>query len=480
MPQLLRNFLVWCSLAMTLGPAAADGRFTLIIAPQSDTQLSEAASLNLVRVMAGQLIRICGPARFSFGFQQLPASFQGAANDQPQTLRRFRATQTSLQIVPSISHCGISEAQAGGIFGGCTAETGPIILRDYPSNSADQRLRLVQKWTHEMGHAQGLTQGFPGYVNGHNTDPGSMMYWQAGPNRWQLTSAECAKLYQTQSFPPPQVFGVVESEGEVRESDDQAASTDAGSDDFKPSLPELTEITPLAPEDIGGTTEPATNAEGDDFLRGDWMEPLPIDAIEARRGELLQQAERAIDENMVTLWPGSAVMVAYAGNDGVVARLEKIITVDPAELGIEPGSDAAFQFNEAKIRATGALSYIPYRVASGDYRGADAARARELLDQRGSLSANAELPFADDGRQRLLLGQEVTLNAAAGLALLASFDDSARARLEQLRSGNDSGAFSLGVDDTFFEALDGRVLFDRTNRSPQTTPLADALRPRSQ
>ncbi|MNP71948.1 hypothetical protein D3C76_1684050 [compost metagenome] len=72
------------------------------------------------------------------------------------------------------------------------------------------------------------------------------------------------------------------------------------------------------------------------------------------------------------------------------------------------------------------------------------------------------------------------MNAAAGLALLASFDDSARARLEQLRSGNDSGAFSLGVDDTFFEALDGRVLFDRTNRSPQTTPLADALRPRGQ
>lgn len=477
MSPLLRTLLAWCSAAMTIGPTVAEGRFTLIVAPQSDTQLSEAAALNLVRVMAGQLNTICGPVRFSFGFQQLPASFQGAANDGAEMLRLYRATQTSLQIVPSISHCGISEAVAGGIFGGCTAETGPIILRDYPSNSSDQRLRLVQKWTHEMGHAQGLTRGFPGYANGHNTDPGSMMYWQAGQDRWQLASAECAKLYQTQSFPPPQVFPVVESDGETTESD---VGTGAGGNDLKPSLPELTEITPLAPEDIGGLTEPATNAEGDDFLRGDWMEPLPIDAIEARRGDLLQQAERAIDDNMVTLWPGSAVLVAYAGTNGVVARLEKIIMANPAELGIEPGSDAAFQLNEAKIRATGALSYIPYRAANGDYSGDDAARARELLDQRGSLNANADLPFADDGRQRLSLGQEVTLNAAAGLALLASFDDRARAQLEELRWRNDSGALSLGVDDTFFEALDGRVLFDRANRSPQTTPLAEALTPRSQ
>lgn len=449
---------IMAAMAATAPAQAQDARYVLVVAPQSDTLLRDDAALKIVQTLAARLIQACGPLSVGYGFSPLPASFQGSADGgSPAALGRYRDTQTSIQVVPSISRCPVPPSP-GGVFGGCTAHTGPVILRDYPATTTEARLRLAQKWAHEIGHGQGLIGNVPGYVGGHNPAEDALMFWSAGENRWGASSFECARLYAVQAFPPPQVGAIVDGAPE-------AAPTD---------LP----LTEIVPQDEAASPEPADTAEpDDDFLRGDWMQPLAIERIEADRERLLPLAERAIDEDRVTLWPGSVIVVAYAGQSGAATRLAKVLTAGPDGGGIEPGSDAAFQLNEARIRAAGALSYVIYREAAGDYQGEDAPLARDLLDSLLDPARNLDLPLADDGRDPAMIAADMALNALSGLTLVAGFDDAALARLEERRRANDSGESGLGVDDSHFQLLIDRAQFDRANNSPLTTPLIDLLAP---
>lgn len=443
-------------------PAAAQNRYVLVVAPQSDTLLTEDAALRIVQTLTARMIQSCGQLSVGFGFSPLPSSFSGAVDGGSSiALDRYRSTQTSIQVVPSITRCPVPP-RPGGVFGGCTSNAGPVILRDYPSTTAEARLRLAQKWAHEIGHGQGLIGAVPGYVDGHNPDPDALMFWSSAGERWGTSNHECAQLYAVQRFPPPQVSPVT----------DEAPPGEDGQF-FSEALPADFTLIEITPEDEAPDTDAA--AGDDEFLRGDWMQPLPIERIEADRERLLPLAERAIDESLVELWPGSVIVVAYAGQNDAARRLEKVLTASLDGPEFRPGSDAAFQANEARIRAAGALSYIIYRDAAGDYPGDDAGLARDLLASLLQPSRNADLPLADDGRDPGLIAAEMALNALSGLALVAGFADQAMAELQARKLANSNGEVDLGVDDSHFDLLIERALFDRANNSPQTTPLLDLL-----
>lgn len=452
-------------------PAAAQGHLVLIVAPQTDTTLTETGALKVVQAMTGKLRDICGPLRVQFGFSPLPASFQGPGDGgSHEALRRFRDTQTSLQVVPSISRCPTPPAP-GGRFGGCTPETGPILLRDGVTATSNDRARLAQIWAHEIGHAQGLIGNFPGYSGGHNPSDRALMFWRADLARWAMNGNECTTYYAPQKFPPPRVSAIVETD-EAAPQDGMMADGQTGSQAPDAPAPfELIDIEPTEP----APPEPSPETATDDFLRGDWLAGLPLAEMQERQQDLLPAALAAIAENRVELWPGSVIVIAFSAPADAVQPLERVLTADPAELQVTPGSDAAYQLNEAKIRAAGALSYVVYRTASGEYDGGDQNAARDWLDRLVSPQGNLDLPLAEDGRDRTLLSQEIALNAIAGIALIAGFDDDALARLQTQRSGNRSGADQFGVDDEYFGALEARVQFDRANRSPRTVPLAEAL-----
>lgn len=462
------NIIALAALGIIATPARAEMRFDLIVAPQTDTTLTEPSALNVLRVLRGKITQSCGPMRMFLTFQHLPASFAGAGDGGSGTaLARFRNTGTSLQIVPSISRCP-TPPQPGQIFGGCTPRTGPILLRDYPAGSTAQQTRLAQKWAHEMGHAQGLIGNVPGYVNSHNPGTGALMYWQAGDARWSLTPAECGIYYTDQTFPPfvpSPVIADAETDGDT--------TSDAAP---LPAPGDAVEVLPL-PEQPEPPPVDTTGAIplGEDFLRGDWMGEFPILQIDAFQDELLPQAERAIEGDVHAFWPGAVVVLAYAGRQNVVARLEKVLNFDTREAGIEPDSDAAYQINEAKIRAAGVLSYLAYRRATGDYDGEDAGRAQELLSDLSTVAAANGISFAPDGRDPFMLAQQAALNANAGLALLAGVDPAAQDDLTTNQSGNASGSADFGVDDSYFQALNERAALGRTRNSPGPFPLLNAL-----
>lgn len=462
------NVILLTLTGMTAAPVSAETRFDLIVAPQTDTTLTEAGALGVLRVLRSKMTQSCGQMRMFLTFQPLPASFLGDANGGSLAeLKRFRDTGTSVQVVPVISRCP-DPARPGQIFGGCTPKTGPILLRDYPAGNADQQTRLAQKWGHEMGHAQGLIGSFSGYVNSHNPSADALMYWQAGPSRWQLSAAECDVYYADQTF-PPFVASPVIADAETAGDTVTDATAPPAADGPVEVMPLPEEPAPGPPEILDGTSLQ------DDFLRGDWMGDFPVREIDKFQGDLLPQAEQAIAQDVFELWPGSVVVLAYAAQNGAVSQLEKVLDFDAAGAGIEPGSDAAYQINEAKIRAAGALSFLTYRQATGDYDGDDADQALALLSGFSDLAVANTISFAPDGRSALSLAQQSALSANAGLALAAGIDQSAQDRLIANQSGNASGSADLGVDNSYFQALNDRAAIGRARNSAGSFPLLEAL-----
>lgn len=445
-------------------PSPAQPSFGIVVAPQRDVPLAENDALGVIQTLVNRLNQSCGPLRVGFEFSPLPTSFAGAADGGSFTaLRRFRDTGTSMQIVPSISRCPDPPLGAD-IFGGCTPRTGPILLRHYPVSGQEGRAKAAQIWAHEMGHAQGLIRDFPGYVNSHNPAGSALMNTHASATRWGMNPTECATYYANQLFPPPQPAPILAADEEAEDRQDAPPEARDG----------VVEILPeeLPPDD--------DQPEGDqlvvdDFLHGDWFNGLPVDIIEENRERLLPAAEDAIDANRVDLWPGSAVVVAYAGQSGAAQRLDRVIRADPDELGAELSEIQSFRLNDARIRAAGALGYVVYRAATGDYAGEDAGLAQELLDRFVTPGNAAELAFAADGRDAAQLGRDVTLNALSGLALVASFDDDALGRIEGIGRANSQGTLDLGVDDAYFAALLEQVEISRQIRGGGSVALIDLL-----
>lgn len=429
--------------------AAVEQTFEIIVAPQSDAPLSETDAMAVLQVLVNEISRSCGSLRVRPGFQQLPTAFSGPTDASTYAKRkRFRDTETSVQIVPWISRCS-DLPKPGQRFAGCALRRGPIIVSHGAATSERGRTSLAQTWAHEIGHAQGLIGAFPGYNKGHNPGPNSLMYWAADPSRWGMSQAECNTYYAQQLF-PPEAPGAATEEELLAENDRVADS---------PTEEDGVLVPDMHPE---AETPDVTDAqEADALLRGEWFNELPIPAIEEDREELLVAAEQAIDENNVELWPGSVVVVAYAGQEAAAERLAKVLKFDPGEFNFDLDEYQASQFNDAKIRGAGALSYIIYRAQTGDYAGEDVGQAFTLLRQNLSPSRALGLPFADDGRDLQALAQEVAINATNGLALLASVSDEALAMLEDHRQANMMGAYDLGVDDSYFEALNQGIDGDR-------------------
>lgn len=442
--------------------AAVEQTFEIIVAPQTDAPLRENDAIAVLQVLVNKMSLSCGTLRVRAGFQELPTQFSGPADMSTDAKRkRYRDTGTSVQIVPSISRCPAPPA-AGEIFGGCSPRGGPIILRYGPATTERGRASLAQKAAHEIGHGQGLIGSFPGYSLGHNPSSGALMYRAANASRWGMNQTECNTYYARQLFPPEQPRPVTEDE--LQAQNDQVTN-DATEDD-------ILLVPDMQPEP--GTPVVSDGQEIDDFLRGEWHGQLPIAEIEENREELLSAAEQAIDENNVELWPGSVVVVAYAGQQAAAERVAKVLAFDPGEFGFTLDEYQAFQFNDAKIRGAGAVSYIVYRAQAGDYVGEDAGQAFELLRDNLSPSRTLGLPFADDGRDTRVLAQEVALNATSGLTLLASVSDEALSMLEEHRQANLVGAYDLGVDDSYFKSLD-QVITRNRQMAPANMSLHDML-----
>ncbi len=387
--------------------------FSMVIGVQRDVPLTEDRASRIIATLTQQMTTQCGPLSIAWSFVKLPDSFVGAAEVATQAQRsRFRNTGTSVQIVPSIVSCGDHTLQPGYSYSGCAGQGGPIVLRDRPSGSSSTRLSLARTWAHEIGHAQGLDSTFPSYVDGHNILVSALMYKTNNSVDWGMSLQECRQFYRPQDFPGVDLLAT--SQAQV------GASGPAGV-----TLAQVTSSSDAMPDGADDAPDSPVSAT-DAFLQGVWHDSLPIAEIDARREELLAAALQALDSGDVDLWPGSVVVLAYAGEAGVFERLRRVMTHASRADAAGLSEDDAFQLNEATIRAAGALSYVVYRQVIGDYLDDDATEAADLLAALSSPdTARWVVAFAADGRDQTLLAQEVARNATLGLALVATVSDEA-------------------------------------------------------
>jgi hypothetical protein len=479
MSKLLTFCVTGWAISFLAASAAAQNEITFRVGAQTGTTITKKNAEDIYDIIFFEIRSRCGEhLAASFEYTELDRSFVGSAHiDTKAMFDRFLGTNTSVQVVPRISSCNGNVAQPGTSYGGCAARGGPVLLRDAATETSEDLRRRAQIWAHELAHAQGLIGSFGGYINSHNPKSTALMYETANLDRWDLSSQECSRIYGRQLFPPrPVTAGAIEEGQPEPYTDDDFAEMDSSAHDAEHENSNSSE----PPQEFG--TEYDEHSENDvllndDFLRGEWLDGIPIEIIDDNQEELLEKAQDAIESNNFELWPGSAVVIAYAGTENAFQLLEKIIFTDVATLDLSPISDDFFQINEAKVRAAGALSYIIFR---GDLNGSypddeDVDLAHSLLIQLAlsQIDLNNVVQGDDDVAQAFQQG--VILNAISGIALIAAFDDDASEIWQELRESNFDNDLVPDIGGNFFAHLDNNVMMSNARLSAGNWTLNDAL-----
>lgn len=479
MSKLLTFCITGWAVSFLAASAAAQNEINFRVGAQTGTTLTEENSNDIYNIIFFEIRLRCGEhLATSFEYTELDRSFVGSAHiDTKAMFNRFLGTNTSVQVVPMISSCNGDVAQPGTSYGGCAARGGPVLLRDAATETPEDLRRRAQIWAHELAHAQGLIGSFGGYINSHNPESTALMYKTANLDRWELSSQECSRIYGRQLFPPrPVTAGVIEEEQPEPYTDSDFAEMDSSAHDTEHKNLNSSEL----PQEF--RTEDDDRSEdddllNDDFLRGEWLDGIPIEIIDDSREELLKEAQDAIESNNFELWPGAAVVIAYAGTENAFRALEKVIFTDAAAMDLGPTSDDFFQINEAKVRAAGALSYIIFRGdLNGDYSDdEDVDQARSLLIQLAlsQIDLNTVVQGDDDVAQAFQQG--VVLNAISGIALIAPFDYDASEIWQELRESNFDNDLVPDVGGDFFTHLDSNVEISSERLSAGNWTLNDAL-----
>lgn len=391
-------------------PANAERGFTIEIGVHQEVNYSANEAGQTLSVLRRELSNRCGAFNFFTPTMtnldnSLPRDVDGGSQS---VLRQFASTETSIQIVPAIVAC--PTPPVNGIILGCARPKGPILVV-----KRSNRQRDAQVWAHEIGHAQGLGGAFSGYVEGHNTEFGSLMYRAAGTANWGMIDAECDQYFRSQNFPP---------------------AVNAATEEIV--LPDL-------PEDEASSNEGLPQQ----ILGADWPHGFDFAWVERIGEPLITASESAIDEADVGLWPNAVLVIGYANAEGALDRLIRVLSFEEAE---EPDR---LSLNEAKANAALSLGYLAFHGNS------------DALSQLSNLTSpnlvQNSIPVLGDGREPGEVARQIARTSTVGLAIAATQYDEAAAMLEEQRFRQERGAFDLGVDDQYFDSLDNITTSLREN-----------------
>ena len=418
MPRLITRLL--CATGLTLAatvPAMAEAKIHFIIGVHPDVTYSAQKIGRVLSKYRAKMSNACGPIEFPSPSRavldsNLPSEVDGSDQD---VLADYRATGTSIQIVPFISACGRGPVR--GTIGGCARPRGPILVVPSFTEGYD-----AQIWAHEVGHAQRLNGSFPDYGGKSHSDvEGALMQAKASPNNWGMSTAECTTYYKAQTFAPT-------VDGEAIILEDPATDPAPAADD--------------------------TPAEA--FLKSRWLHGMDFEELEANREAIVAAAQAAFDTGTVEMWPNAVLVVGYAGGDAALGQISTALDIDKAET-----PEQAVFLNDAKINSGLALAYLAYQ-GNADAFG----RLVPLLSPKSVLNS---VPFADDGRDPEQLSKSVSIMATVGLSIVATRSDRAAELLDNQRQSQRAGAFDLGVKDSYFDLL------DETSKSFRGRSLQDVL-----
>ena len=442
--RLFRSILGLLALAVLPSGVAADFSLKLIVGVHPMVNYPTTHTAETVGLIRDHLVQQCGDFRFT-SVQQMALSADLALqfnSGVAGAMNKFAATGTSIQVVNSISYCNGPSGLFGAILG-CARPGGPIVV--VPRST---RARDAQVWAHEMGHAQGLTVTFPGYVEGHSKLNAALMYAYAAAQRWTLTADECQQFASNQTFPPVSApFEVLvtglDARAVIGSPDPTDTVVEVGGEGAPEVLAQGEMVDIILPDPVvlsDSDSEPEIGFDPATYLGAEWVHGMDVPTVLEHAEPLLSASIRAIDARDYALWPNAVLVIGFLGDEGATGLLDQVMQDSGGR-----EAEAAFQVNDARINSATAYGYI---AAQGNMAGFE--RLTALLNPRGNIS---NLDFADE-RSPDVLSQELARSAHIGLAIAAANNPEAAVLLEFQRNESALNNIDLGVTLDFFDGLE--------------------------